>query len=201
MKNIAVLISNAGTGTNLQAIIDGVESGKINCKISVVISDTKDAFGLTRAKKHSLAIALCPKKEDLLRILKSYKVDYIALAGWKQIVADEVIDSFPKRILNTHPGLIPDTLDGVVKNPDGTGGLWNRGRMTNKAIQNFLDHKATYAGCTNHLLSHKFDFGRVLDRCFEIIKPGDTADSLYTRLKRKENAMYVKVLAKLCNQP
>lgn len=198
MKRIAVLISNKGTGTNLQAIIDGVESGKINAEIVAVVSDTLDAKGLERARKHKLSIKICPKKEELLPLLKRLNPDYICLAGWKQIILDEVIDAFTNRILNTHPGLIPDTMDGVVKNPDGTDVLWNKGKLANKAIQNFLDHKVTYAGCTNHFLSHEFDFGPVLGRVFEKIETGDTVDSLYTRLKVKENQLYVDVLKKLC---
>lgn len=200
MKRIAVLISNKGTGTNLQAIIDGVKLKKINAKIVAVISDTKEALGLNRVRKNNIPIKIVPKKEELLTVLKELNPDYICLAGWKQIILDEVINVFPNRILNTHPGLIPDAMDEVVKNPDGTDALWNKGKMTDKAMQNFLDNKATYAGCTNHFLSHEFDFGPVLDRCFEKILPGDTIDSLYTRLKVKENQLYVDVLAKLCKE-
>ena len=198
MKRIVVLVSNKGTGTNLQAIIDGVESGQINAKILAVVSDTEEALGLQRAKKHHLQIEICPQKEDLLFLLKNLNPDYICLAGWKQIIEDEVIDTFPNRILNTHPGLIPDTIDGIVKNPDGTDALWNKGKMTEKAIQNFFENQATYAGCTNHFLSCEFDFGPVLGRCFEKILPKDSVESLYGRLKKKENALYVKVLHKLC---
>lgn len=197
---MAVLISNAGTGTNLQAIIDGVESKKIKAKIVIVISDTKDAYGLTRAKKHKIPTALCPKKEELLRLLKKYQVDYVCLAGWKQIVDDKVINIHKNKILNVHPGAIPDTLHGTVFNPDRTESLWNRGKLTNKAIQNVFDNKKTHAASTLHFLSKEFDFGPVLDRCFEKVIPGDTVDSLYTRLKIKENQMYVHVLTKLCNK-
>lgn len=200
MKRIAVLISNKGTGTNLQAIIDGVASGKINAKIVAVISDTNEALGLKRARKNKLPIKIIPKKEKLLPVLEKLNPDYICLVGWKQIILDEVIDAFPNRILNTHPGLIPDTMVGIVKNPDGSKALWNKGKMTEKAIQNFLDSKATYAGCTNHFLSHEFDFGSVLGRCFEKIKKGDTVESLYQRLKVKENKLYVNVLARLCKK-
>lgn len=200
MKPIGVLISNKGTGTNLQAIIDGTESGKINAKIVAVISDNKEALGLNRARKHKLPIKICPKIENLPPLLKSLNLDFVCLAGWKQIIVPEVIDAFPNRILNTHPGLIPDTLNGVVKNPDGTDGLWNRGKMTEHAMENVLGSKATYAGCTNHFLSHEFDFGPVLGRCFEKVKAGDTVNSLYIRLKRKENQLYVDVLAKLCKE-
>jgi phosphoribosylglycinamide formyltransferase-1 len=131
-------------------------------------------------------------------ILDKLNPTFICLAGWKQVILDEVLKAFPNRILNTHPGLIPDTLDGIVLNPDGTKAIWNKGKMTDKAIQNFFDNKATYAGCSNHFLSDEFDFGKVLGRCFEKIKKGDTIDTLYERLKKKENALYVKVLQELC---
>lgn len=196
MKKLVVLISNKGTGTNLQAIIDAVESGKINAKITAVISDTENASGLEKARKHNLPIAISPKKEDLLPLLQKLNPDYVCLAGWKQIVTDEVIDAYPQRILNLHPGLIPDTIDGKTKNPDGTEALWNQGLLADIAIRNFLEHN-TFAGSTIHFLTKEFDFGPVLDRFFEKILPTDTVETLYERLKKKENQMYVEVLQKL----
>jgi len=194
---IAVLISNKGTGTNLQAIIDGIENEKINIQISLVIADKKDAYGLGRAKKHKIKSLVLKKNQNLLKILKDHKVDYVCLAGWKQIIPDDILKAFPNKILNTHPGLIPDTINSVVKNPDGTKALWNKGKMINSAVKNFLLKKSTYAGCTNHLLTKDFDFGPVLGRCFEKIKPNDTIATLSERLKKKENALYVDVLKKI----
>lgn len=198
MKKLVVLISNKGTGTNLQAIIDGVESGKINADIVAVISDAEDAKGLERANKHNLPIEICPKKEDLLPLLQKLNPDFICLTGWKQVLTDEVLETFPNKIINVHPGIIPDTIDGVIKNPDGTGAAWNKGKFTEKAMQNLFDTKATYAGSSIHFLTHEFDFGPVLGRTFEKIQPSDTIDTLYTRLKEKENELYIKVLEKLC---
>lgn len=199
MKRLAVLISNAGTGTNLQAIIDGINSGQINAQIVVVVSDKEDAYGLVRAKNNNIPTKIISKEDDLVKILKGkYDVDYVCLSGWKQIIPDNFIDVFENRILNVHPGLIPDSLDGVVKNPDGTDALWNKGKFTNIAIQNFLDQKTTYAGSTIHFLSHEFDFGKVLERVFVRVEPTDTIDSLYQRLKLEENKGYVKVLERLC---
>ena len=197
-KRIAVLISNAGTGTNLQAIIDRIESGKINAEIAVVISDKEDAFGLKRAKENNIPTEINHDKEDLLELLKKFMIDYVCLTGWKQIITDTLIDSF--KILNVHPGLIPDVQDSVVKNPDGTNALWNRGKFTSVAIQNFIDQKSTFAGSTIHFLSHEFDFGSVLGRCFEKIQSEDTVESLYSRLKVKENKLYADVLERLCGE-
>ena len=197
MINIAVLISDKGTGTNLQAIVDGEKSGKINGKIVVVVSDTPKAIGIKRARKNNIKVEICPEKNQLIAILKKYQPDLIVLAGWKQIIAGKVIETFPNKILNLHPGLIPDKKTSVVKNPDGTNSLWNRGLLAEKAVYNFLVNNATYAGSSIHFLTKEFDFGQVLARTFVKIKKGDTVASLYTRLKKKEHQIYVEVLKKL----
>ena len=197
---LAVLISNVGAGTNLGAIIDGVKAGRINAEICAVISDKRDAPGLERAREHHIKIEVCPDKEALLPLLQKLSPDYICLAGWKQIILDEVILAYPNKILNLHPGLIPDKMDAKVKNPDGTVALWNKGMLANKAIQNFLDHRATYAGSSIHYLTLNFDFGPVLGRTFEKIEVDDNVESLYARLKKRENELYVEVLEKLTKE-
>lgn len=201
VKRLAVLISNTGLGTNLQAIIDAINQRKINAKIAVVVSDTHDAPGLTRARKHNIETEICRISDKLLPLLKEkYAVDYICLTGWKQIISNKLIKAFSGKILNAHPGIIANTIDGTFLNPDGTKAVWNKGKMTNKAIQNVLDTKTTFAGSSLHILTQSFDFGPVLGRCFEKVESNDTIDSLYNRLKVKENQMYVDVLKKLCDE-
>ena len=195
---LVILISNTGTGTNLKAIIDEVNSGTIKAEICAIISDTKEAQGLEHARKNNLKIEICKKKEALLVLLQKLDPDYICLAGWKQIITDEVILTFPNKILNLHPGLIPDIINESVKNPDDTEALWNKGMMTNRAIINFLENKTTFAGSSVHFLTLDFDFGPVLGRTFEKIEDNDDVESLYRRLKKKENKLYVEVLEKLC---
>src|SRR3990167_6635170 len=170
----------------------------IHAKIVVVVSDAQDAYGVKRAAKHKLKVEICPRKEDLASILKKYDPDYIALAGWKQIILDETVDAFQNRILNLHPGVVPDSLRGSVRNPDGSPALWNRGLLAEKAIKNFLEKRATYAGSTVHFLSDEFDFGPVLARGFVKIKKGEIVKTLYARLKKVENRIYVESLQKLC---
>ena len=200
MKKFAVLISNSGSGSNLQAIIDAIEIKKLNASIAVVISDKDDAYGLKRAKKHNIPSYIFDGKNEKLELLlkEKFPIDFVILTGWKKIIPDSFIHMFPNKILNIHPGLIPDTLNGSVFNPDNTVALWNRGMYMNKAIQNFLDNKATFAGSTVHFLSLEFDFGRVLKRDFEKIKKDDTVESLYERLKKKEHKMLVNSLVQLC---
>ncbi|HYV33964.1 MAG TPA: formyltransferase family protein [Candidatus Limnocylindria bacterium] len=194
---IAILISNTGTGTNLKAIIEGVNAGKIKAEISAVISDKEDAPALEHAKKNNLHIEICKNKEELLPLLTELNPSLICLSGWKQIILDEVILAFPNKILNLHPGLVPDQVNIPVKNPDGSSGLWNKGMLTTKALENFLIQKSPFAGSSIHFLTLNFDFGPVLGRVFEKVEPNDTTDTLYTRLKAKENQLYVEVLQKL----
>lgn len=200
MKRLAVLISDKGTGTNLQAIIDAIKNQTLQAEISVVIADTQNAQGLKRAKTYNIPTAIVEKKGNLLKVVQTYQPNFICLAGWKQFIADDFINAFPNKILNLHPGLIPDVIDGFVVNPDGTEALWNKGKLASIAIKNFLDSRATYAGSSIHFLTHEFDFGPVLGRCFEKVTSHDTIDSLYARLKKKENELYVDVLKNLCNK-
>ncbi len=200
MKRLVVLISNVGTGSNLQAIIRAQKSQILKMQIIATICDTKDAIGLTHARKNKIPIIICPDNKKLFPILKKIKPDYIALAGWKQIITDDVIKNYPNKILNLHPGLIPDTPNGIVYAPDRTKALWNRGLLGQKAVQNFLDKGATYAGSSIHFLTNEFDFGPVLARTFEKIKKSDTVESLYLRLKKKEHAIYTKTLRTLADK-
>lgn len=175
-KKLVLMVHEGGTQSNLQAIRKAIENGKINAKISAVISD----------------------KEEAGPIIEKILPDYICLAGWKKIIPNELIKKYKNRILNLHPGLISDTIDGEILNPDDTKALWNKGMYGDKAIANFLDKKSTFAGSSVHFLTLDFDFGPVLGRTFEKVEIGDNVESLYVRLKKKENELYVEVLEKLC---
>lgn len=119
MLKVAVLVS--GGGTNLQAIIDGIENGSItNAKIDVVISNNKNAYALERAKKHDIeAVALSPKdfetrdlfNEALYNELVDRKIDLIVLAGCLVVIPEKIIHEFENRIINIHPSLIPSFAD------------------------------------------------------------------------------------------
>lgn len=199
-KKIAILISNASKGSNLKSIAKAIEEKKLDAKIVKVISGSADAEGLIFAKEHNIPSVLLPKSDLADKILIKLSPDYIVLAGWKRIIPEILIEAFPSRILNLHPGLIPETIEGFVNNPDGTKALWNKGKMTENAVKSFLERRSTYAGSSVHFLTKEFDFGPVVGRCFEKIKPGDDVDKLYKRLKIKENKLYVDSLRQLCNK-
>ncbi|OGK36162.1 hypothetical protein A3F59_06195, partial [Candidatus Roizmanbacteria bacterium RIFCSPHIGHO2_12_FULL_38_13] len=199
MIRLVILISNAGTGSNLQAIIDAIKNKKLKAIISVVVSSSKKAQGLKRAKKNNIPALVLKKGDSVEKILEKYATDYIVLAGWIRVISKSIIDKFKNRIINIHPGLIPDRINETVKTPDGTKALWNRGKMTVNAVRQFLD-QSTYAGSSIHFLTQEFDFGPVLARDFEKIKKNDTVGSLYKRLKSKEHKMLIAVLINLSNK-
>ena len=115
MLRVAVLVS--GGGTNLQAIIDAIESGKItNTELVGVISNNKNAYALERAKKHGIpAECISPKNFEtraefnrvLLEKLNELQADLVVLAGFLVVIPEEMIHVYRNRIINIHPSLIP----------------------------------------------------------------------------------------------
>lgn len=111
MFKIAVLAS--GSGSNLQAIIDAIESKRLNCKIEMVIGSKEGIFALDRAKANNIETYIVSKKEygnktsdKILELTKS-KVDLIVLAGYLSILQGDILKEFKDRIINIHPSLIP----------------------------------------------------------------------------------------------
>ncbi len=198
-KRIAVFVSSVGTGSNLQAIIDGIKSGKIYSEIVAVVSNKEEGPANDRAKAAGLPLIVCKKKEDLLDQIKTFDLDYICLAGWNQVLSDKVVEAFENKIINLHPGAIPDGTNGPYKNPDGTLALWNRGMLVKIALYNVLDSRATYASSSIHFVTKTLDGGPVIARHFEKIKKTDTFDTLYERFRQKENELYASALQKLTN--
>ena len=108
MKNIAVLVS--GGGTNLQALIDSVESGFIDGRICVVISNNAGVYSLERAKKHNIPSVVIEQKnfansqefnDKILEILLQYKTDVIALCGYLKILSEKIVKRFEKKIVRS----------------------------------------------------------------------------------------------------
>ena len=176
MLRIAVLVS--GGGTNLQAIMDAMDSGKITgAEIAVVISNNKNARALTRAAEHGIkAVCISPKEyesraefnEAFLAKLNSCKVDLIVLAGFLVVLPEQMIQSYPNRIINIHPSLIPSFC--------GTGyyGL--------KVHEAALARGVKITGATVHFVDEGMDSGPIiLQKAVEVL-PGDTPKVLQQRV-------------------
>lgn len=176
MLKLAVLVS--GGGTNLQAIIDGIEKGTItNARIAVVISNNKNAYALERARKHEIeGLCISPKDyEDreafhqaLLKALEERDVDLIVLAGYLVVIPEQMIRKYRNRIINIHPSLIPSFC--------GTGyyGL--------KVHEAALARGVKVTGATVHFVDEGTDTGPIILQKPVLVEAGDTPEVLQRRV-------------------
>lgn len=204
MKKIAVLVS--GSGTNLQALID-YEKENNNCpyKIMIVISDHKDAFALERAKNAGIKTAITSpysvmgsdvakisSREEkrlavsnkVLEICENLNIDIIVQAGWLTVLSGKIIEKYANKIINLHPALLPK-FGGV--------GMW--GHHVHEAV---LASGEKESGCTIHLVNGECDGGKILIQKKVPVLPGDTPESLYSRIAPEEHKAIVEGLLLLC---
>ena len=176
MLRIAVLVS--GGGTNLQAIIDSIASGKItNTEISVVISNNPNAYALERAKKAGIAAeTLVPKNFEsrdafnakLLETIQSYNVGAIILAGCLLTIPDMLIQCYPEKIINIHPSLIPAFCG---KNYYGL-----------KVHEGVLRRGCKVTGATVHFVDCGLDTGPIILQKAVMVEKDDTPEKLQRRV-------------------
>lgn len=176
MLNIAVLVS--GGGTNLQAIIDAVELGKItDVNIACVISNKSDAKALERAQNHNIeAIFLGTKAYDtkdaygkaLIEILNNHNIDLVVLAGFLVILPANFTDAYAGKIINIHPSLIPSFCG------DGYYGL--------KVHEEALKRGVKVTGATVHFVDSGCDSGPIIAQKAVYVQPGDTPETLQRRV-------------------
>jgi phosphoribosylglycinamide formyltransferase-1 len=213
MKKIAVLLSNKGTGSNLQAILDAIDKGEIkNGQVVVVVSDQEDAYGLVRARSWKIATEVLDLKdflrkgksrgeydETLGKLLKEkYKADLVVLAGWMLILSKNFIKYFPNRTINLHPGLLPDGAAKYIKLPSGIKIKAIRGLVTDEAVQFAIHQKYPFTGSTVHFITEKVDQGPIILRSEVEILPDDTVESLYERMKKEEHKILPKAIDLFC---
>ena len=175
---IAVLVS--GRGSNLQAIIEGIEKGYIrNAAIHVVISNKADAYALERARNHGIsAVFLDPKEYDragydraILNVLKQYDTDLLLLAGYFRPLGNEIIEVYKNRMLNIHPSLLP-AFKGL------------------HAQKQAFEYGAKVAGCTVHFVDEGLDSGPIIiQKCVPVL-PEDTEETLTERILEQEHIIY-----------
>lgn len=214
MKRIAVLISNKGTGTNLQAILQAIDHKEIkNGKVVVVVSDKEDAYGLVRARRRKIPTVVMSLKDFIRRgksrleydgtlgklLKEEYRVDLVVLAGWMLILSENFIKYFPKQTINLHPGLLPDGDGSYINLSDGTKIKAIRGIHTNDAVRFAIDQGYPATGSTVHFITPKVDQGPVIIRSEVKILPNDSVESLYKRIKVEEHKILPKAINWYCN--
>ena len=183
MTRIGVLIS--GSGTNLQALMDAIDTGCIpNAKVVVVISNRRSAYGLERARAHGIPAECILKREfedeeafnrAILERLKYYGVDLVVLAGYLSILSPEVVRSYPNRIINIHPSLIP-----------AFSGKGFYGERVHRAV---LDYGAKITGATVHFVDEGTDTGPIILQCPVEVKDDDDVHSLAARVLEVEHQL------------
>lgn len=176
MLKLAVLVS--GGGTNLQAIMDSIDDGRItNAQIQVVISNNAGAYALTRAKEYGVeALLLSPKSfdtreefnEKLLEALKERDIDLVVLAGYLVVVPPCVIEEYENRIINIHPSLIPSFC--------GTGcyGLHVHEKALARGVK--------VSGATVHFVDEGTDTGPIILQKPVMVEQDDTPEILQRRI-------------------
>ena len=176
MLRVGVMVS--GGGTNLQAILDAIDSGKItNAKVEVVISNNPGAYALERARNHGIeAVCISPKSfenraafnEAFLKKTDEYDLDLIVLAGFLVTIPEEMIRKYRNKIINIHPSLIP-SFCGV-----GYYGL--------KVHEAALARGVKVTGATVHYVDEGVDSGPILLQKAVEVQPGDTPQVLQRRV-------------------
>ena len=176
MLRVGVMVS--GGGTNLQAILDAIDSKKIrNAAVAAVISNNRNAYALERARNHGIeAVCVSPKdyetraqfNEALLAKVDEYRLDLIVLAGFLVAIPAAMIQKYPNRIINIHPSLIP-SFCGV-----GYYGL--------KVHEAALKRGVKITGATVHIVDEGTDTGPILLQKAVEVKPGDTPEILQRRV-------------------
>lgn len=185
--SIAVLVS--GNGSNFQAIVDAIESGRIkNARIACLVSNKADAFALERAKKHAITTFVLDHKayanrqaydSALVELLQQQGVQLVILAGFMRLLSPVMIDAFPNAIMNIHPALLP-SFPGL------------------DAQQQAFDYGARYTGCTVHFVDKGTDTGPVILQAVVPILDGDTIDTLTQRIHGEEHRTYVEAVRLFC---
>jgi phosphoribosylglycinamide formyltransferase 1 len=177
-KRIGVLLS--GRGSNFEALAESVASNRIpNAEIAIVISNREGAPGIERAKARGIATRAIPSKgleretydRQVVAVLHEHKVDLVCLAGYMRLLSPFFVASFPSRILNIHPSLLP-SFPGL------------------ESQRQALEYGVKLAGCTVHFVDENLDAGPIILQAAVPVKDDDTEDSLSARILQQEHTIY-----------
>lgn len=179
---IVVLIS--GFGSNLQSIIDQIESKDIPAQLCAVLSDKADAYGLKRAAHAHIPALVVPRNEykdrqsfnhAMLAEIDTFKPDLVVLAGFMRILSPEFVEHFKGRLINIHPSLLPK----------------HKGLETHAKALAYGDKQH---GSTVHYVTDELDNGPIIAKMVIDVDENDTEDTLKHRVQEKEHILYPTVI-------
>lgn len=188
---IGVLIS--GSGTNLQSLIDNVKKGNIDGKITVVISNKSDAYGLERARQHNIKSVFIDQKEyensdsfneAVLKELKNCGVELVVLAGYLKILSRNFIDTYRNRIINIHPSLIPS--------------FCGKGYYGLKVHEAAVNYGVKVSGATVHFVDEEADGGPIIIQETVKVDFTDTPEKLQKKVLKIEHKILPQAVKLFC---
>ncbi len=175
---LGILIS--GRGSNMVALADAVEEGRIpHAEVAVVVSDQANADGLTKAKERGIETLVIERRgrareehdQEIMEVLQTRNVDLVCLAGYMRILSRAFIDAYRSRILNIHPSLLP-SFPGL------------------DAQKQALEHGVKWTGCTVHFVDETLDGGPIILQRVVPVHQDDTVESLSGRILIEEHKVY-----------
>jgi phosphoribosylglycinamide formyltransferase 1 len=181
-KRIGVLLS--GRGSNFEALADSVASGRIpNAEIAIVISNREGAPGIDKAKQRGIATKVIPSKglerevydRQVVAALREHKTDLVCLAGYMRLLSPYFVASFPERILNIHPSLLP-SFPGL------------------ESQRQALEYGVKFAGCTVHFVDENLDAGPIILQAVVPVHDQDTEAALSGRILAEEHRIYTEAV-------
>jgi phosphoribosylglycinamide formyltransferase-1 len=170
----------SGAGTNLQAIIDRIAAGRLDCELRIVISNRPGATGLARASAAGIPTRVIDHRQYAARAdfdravvdaLRDAGVELVLLAGFDRLIGPAFVDAFPSRIMNIHPALLP-AFKGLRAQADA------------------VDHGVKIAGATVHFVDQETDHGPIIVQGAVAVRPDDTAATLRERILAVEHEIY-----------
>ena len=178
------------SGSNMQAIINNILSGKIDAKVGAVISNNSTSGAMQKAKAQNIPAFHVSEKEynsrvdeTIIKIFKQHNVNLIILAGYMKKVSQELIKAFNGRVLNIHPALLPKY-----------GGRGMYGIRVHQAV---IEAGDKISGATVHLVDANYDQGRILLQRQVDVLHNDTAEVLASRVLEIEHIIYSEVINKI----
>ena len=184
MTKIKLGVLASTRGTDMQAIIDEIEAGRLEAEISVVISNKEDAPALERARKHGIEAVFVDAKgreefdQKVMGILKGKGVDLVLLIGYMRILSDEFVEEYKNKIMNVHPSLLPAFGGG----------------MDTDVHQAILDYGVKVTGCTIHFVDENVDGGPIVVQKVVEIAEDETVDSLKDKVQAAEKEGFVEAI-------
>jgi phosphoribosylglycinamide formyltransferase-1 len=179
---IGVLIS--GGGTNLQAIIDAIETKRLDAAIKLVLSNKADTYGLVRAKNHGIATEILdhrkyPSRETydqaVVDLLRAHGVELVVLAGFMRLLSPVFVKAYSNRIMNIHPALLP-SFPGL--------------HVQKKAVE----YGVRFSGCTVHFVNDECDEGPIIIQAVVPVFADDTEAKLAARILKEEHRIYPRAI-------